>query len=207
MWFTILIVADMPWSDAIIEQFELIDRFTKDETEYYGPYNTLLNHLFPHEEHFRVVPQFKGSMIPGSIDFSSTLIVRKRMCPVFFIVIKPFTHLDTLSTRGKADTQMRDMFFALVNRHLVIPKLYGVSAMGTRLAVYEYSKKTNCLTPRAIARDPKYITDVAPADRWTHELLEPAGEAKMKELVALIKAMCANIACMLCLSTSFLITF
>jgi len=193
----------MPWSDAIIEQFELIDRFTKDETEYYGPYNTLLHDLFPYEEHFQVIPQFKGSIIPGSIDFSTIFIVRKRKCPVFFIGIKPFTHLDTLSTREKADTQMRQTFFSLVNRNLVIPKLYGVGAMGTCLAIYEYSKESNRLTPRTIVRDPKYVTDVAPADRWTHELLEPAGEVKLKELVTLIKAMCADIACVLCSSTYF----
>ena len=203
MWFAILIIADMPWSDTIIEQFEFIDRFTEDETEYYGSYNTLLNHLFPCEDHFQVVPQAKGPLTPGSIEFSIIYIVRKRKCPVFFIDIKPFTDLGMRSIRREADTQMRERFFALIDRNLVIPKLYGVSAMGTRLAVYDYSKETNQLTPRAIASDPKDTTDVAPADCWTHELLEPAGEAKMRELVASIKAMCADIACTLYSSTPF----
>ena len=35
MWFAILIIADMPWSEAIVEQFELIYPFKTDETEYY----------------------------------------------------------------------------------------------------------------------------------------------------------------------------
>ena len=88
---------------------------------------------------------------------------------------------------------MRERFLSLIDRNLVIPRLYGVSVMGTCLAIYEYSKETNQLTPHAIASDSQCMTDVAPADRWTHELLEPAGEAKVKELVALIKAMCTDI--------------
>lgn len=87
---------------------------------------------------------------------------------------------------------MRERLFSLVD-HLVTPKLYGISAMGTCLAIYEYSKETNLLTLPVIAPDPEY-TDVAPADPWAYELLEEAGEAKVKELVASIKAMCANIA-------------
>ena len=192
----------MPWSATIIKQFELIDRFTKDESEFYGPYNTLLTDLFPHQEHFQVAPQYKGPVTPGSVDFTTIYIVRKRKCPVFFIEIKPFVKLDTPSTREEADTQMRKRFNAIVDRNLVIPKLYGVSAMGTCLAVYEYSQEMGVL-PLAIPRDLESVNDVTPADRWTLELLEPAGEAKMRELVALVKAMCDDIACALCLSTSF----
>ena len=88
---------------------------------------------------------------------------------------------------------MRERFLSLIDRNLVIPRLYGVSVMGTCLAIYEYSKETNQLTLHAIASDSQCMTDVAPADCWTHELLEPAGEAKVKELVALIKAMCTDI--------------
>jgi len=46
--------------------------------EYYGPYNTLLHDLFPHEEHFQVVPQFKGLVYHESIDFTTMYIVRTR---------------------------------------------------------------------------------------------------------------------------------
>ena len=86
---------------------------------------------------------------------------------------------------------MREEFCVLLNR-LLIPKLYGVSMMGTCFAIYECTKETKQLTP-GIEYDPDYMTDIAPADHWTYELLEPAGEAKMKELVASIKAMCADI--------------
>ena len=183
----------MTWADTIREQFDLVDRFTTDETEYYGPYNTLLTDIFPHAEYFQIIPQYKGPVTPGSIDFTTIYIVRKRKCPVFFIEIKPFPHLDDISTREKADQQMRDRFVNIIGRNLVIPKLYGISAMGTRFSVYVYNKETNVLLPPSIARDAMYVTDVAPADRWNHELLEDDGEQKMREFVSEVKVMCEKI--------------
>jgi hypothetical protein len=119
---------------------------------------------------------------------------------VFFIEIKPFPHLDEISTREKADQQMRDRFVTIIGRNLVIPKLYGISAMGTRFSVYEYNKETNILLPPSITRDTMYVTDVAPADRWNHELLEEGGEQQIRKLVAEVKAMCEEIKACACLS-------
>lgn len=73
----------MPWIDTILEQFESVTRFTTDESEYYGPYNTLLTDLFPHTEHYEVMPQYKGPVAPGSIDFTTIFIVRRWQCPIF----------------------------------------------------------------------------------------------------------------------------
>ena len=82
--------------------------------------------------------------------------------------------------------------------------------MGTRFSVYVYNKETNVLLPPSIARDAMYVTDVAPADRWNHELLEDDGEQKMRELVSEVKAMCEEIkacawACLLHRSFSIII--
>ncbi|KAF8147892.1 hypothetical protein B0H34DRAFT_680070 [Crassisporium funariophilum] len=183
----------MPWIDTILEQFETVDRFTTDESEYYGPYNTLLTDLFPHTEHYQVTPQYKGPITPGSIDFTTIYIVRKRKCPVFFIEINPFPHIDEISTRSKADQQMRDRYESFIGRNLFVPKLYGISAMGTRFSVYEYDKDTNALSPPSIPRHPTFVTDVAPASRWNYELLEDEGEQKMRELVSEVKRMCQDI--------------
>ncbi|KAF8639340.1 hypothetical protein AX17_001560 [Amanita inopinata Kibby_2008] len=69
--------------------------------------------------------------------------------------------------------------------------LYGVSAMGTRLSFYEYTKATgNVLSPPFIA---SIINDVAPMERWNYELLETAGEDKLRAVIAEVKAMTNNI--------------
>ncbi|TFK41792.1 hypothetical protein BDQ12DRAFT_396780 [Crucibulum laeve] len=85
---------------------------------------------------------------------------------------------------------MRERYESLIGQNLVIPKLYGISVMGTRFSVYEYDKATKSLSPPSIAPDSTFVTDVAPASRWNYELLEDAGEQKMKELVAEVKRMC-----------------
>jgi len=106
--------------------------------QYYGPYITLLTDLFPHVQHFQVAPQFKGPFTPGSVDFTVIYIVTKRKVPVFFIEVKPYVHLQSPGKRGDADEQMRRRFRDLVVGSSPIPKLYGVSAMGTCLSIYEY---------------------------------------------------------------------
>jgi len=179
----------MPWGATILEQFELINRYTTDESEYYGPYITLLTDMFPHIEHYQVAPQFKGPVTPGSVDFTVIYVVMKRKVPVLFIEVKPYVHLHEIGTRGKADNQMRERFRDLVGPNLPVPKLYGISAMGTCFSVYEYTKETSRLTPPMIARDPDIINDVAPQARWNYELLEPVGEVKFRSIVAEVKAM------------------
>lgn len=183
----------MPWDPKILEQFELVNRFTTDETEFYGPFNTLLTHLFPFSESFQIAPQFKGPVSQGSIDFTTIYIIRKRKFPVFFVEIKPYVHLSEMGTRTKADEQMRERFGFMIETSLVIPKLYGVSAMGTQFSVYEYTKESGVLNPELIERDPKRMNDTAPKERWSHDLLEESGEERLRALVNEVKAMCANI--------------
>jgi hypothetical protein len=36
----------MPWLDFVTTQFDLVNRFTSDEGEYYGRFNTLLHTNF-----------------------------------------------------------------------------------------------------------------------------------------------------------------
>ncbi|EDR05009.1 uncharacterized protein LACBIDRAFT_303720 [Laccaria bicolor S238N-H82] len=71
----------MPWIDTILEQFESVTRFTTDESEYYGPYNTLLTDLFPHTEHYEVMPQYKGPMAVSYILKSSLSLISTRVSP------------------------------------------------------------------------------------------------------------------------------
>ncbi|KAF8420672.1 hypothetical protein EV426DRAFT_537309, partial [Tirmania nivea] len=46
-----------------------------DESRFYGPYNVLLNYLFPFEEDFVVVPQFKRPEQSKSVDLLQSLLL------------------------------------------------------------------------------------------------------------------------------------
>ena len=179
----------MAWPDHIIEKFDIVDVNTTDESEYFAPYNALLNFLFPSEQHFAIAPQYKGPVFPGSIDFTTIYIVQRQKHPVFFIDIKPQTHLKHDRTRAAADKQMRERYTRLKD-DLAIDKLYGLSAMGAHFAVYEYDRATNRLRPAQIPADPEVMLDVAPKERWQFDLLSEVGSAKLAGLVDEVKEMC-----------------
>lgn len=46
----------MPWPEFITLQFEPVNKFTTEESDYYRPFNTLLNQLFPASEHYQIAP-------------------------------------------------------------------------------------------------------------------------------------------------------
>ena len=63
----------MPWPTIITEAFELARAGGQtDESRFYGPFNMLLNHLFPFEDRYMVVPQWKRPEQSKSIDFTTT---------------------------------------------------------------------------------------------------------------------------------------
>jgi hypothetical protein len=69
----LLFPSNMPWSESVIEQFGIVDLYTTEESDFYGPINSLLVELFPSSEHYQVSPQFKR--IDGSVDFTVQFIV------------------------------------------------------------------------------------------------------------------------------------
>ncbi|KAF8149181.1 hypothetical protein B0H34DRAFT_735234 [Crassisporium funariophilum] len=52
---------------------------------------------------------------------------------------------------------------------------------------------TQNLDPPAIARDLLVVNDVVPEARWAYNLLEPAGEAKFREVVNAVRGMTAGL--------------
>ncbi|KIJ95071.1 hypothetical protein K443DRAFT_134537 [Laccaria amethystina LaAM-08-1] len=94
------------------------------------------------------------------------------------IEVKPPGSFTLDSKRKEADDQMRDHFRTLRN-----------SAFGTRLAFYEYVSATAQLTPPVIVPYPAYLNDVAPAERWTHDLLDANGARRIRKVVQDVLAM------------------
>ena len=181
----------MPWSEGVIEQFEIVDLYTTEESDFYGPFNSLLVELFPSSEHYQVSPQFKR--IDGSLDFTVQFIDHRRRIPVFFLEVKAFRSLTLLSARGSADDQMRQKFREFASRTIPTATLYGLSAFGPQFCVYAFEPATRSIDPPAIARDLVVVNDIAPEARWAYNLLEPAGEAKFREVVNVVKGMTAGL--------------
>ena len=67
--------------------------------------------------------------------------------------------------------------------------------MGTRLCFYSINTTTQDaeIVPLLIPRHPTRVSDVAPIERWSYDVLEADGEAKLREVVEEIKRECATL--------------
>jgi hypothetical protein len=87
----------------------------------------------------------------GAIDFAITYVVEPQELEsaIFFIEVKPPTHISPISDRKKAKNQVRSLFDMLV--HLVrTPKLYGISAIGRNLSYFVYDRASGVVVSPAL---------------------------------------------------------
>ncbi|KAH9957035.1 hypothetical protein BC827DRAFT_1228390 [Russula dissimulans] len=187
----------MPLSPEITRAFAAVERGggpITHENQYYGPYNKLLNTLFPLDNDFIVSPNYLPVDMEGAADFIVTFEVTLHQYPVLVIEIKPPQHLSFCSTREKADRQIRNRLVDLWKVwHTPLPILYGISAVGTRLCFYEFEKASRRTTPRFIPSDPEFATDVAPQERWDCDVLEADGEQRLRALATHIIEACERL--------------
>lgn len=183
----------MPWNKNILAHFQTaIPGGDQDESKYYGPYNSVLQTIFPVDDGFMISPQYRYIVEPGRAgitNFPIFFIVEKREHPVFFLEVTAASHMDVNSARSAADEQMRQRVKDLHTK-IIIPKLYGVSAIGTKIALYEYTKDTNRLEPSRIADDDTFVVDTAPTARWGSDVLTDAGEQLFRHVSENVKRMC-----------------
>ncbi|EDQ99633.1 uncharacterized protein LACBIDRAFT_334858 [Laccaria bicolor S238N-H82] len=76
--------------------------------------------------------------------------------------IKTYIAYDTDSARKEADDQMRDMVLDFTAENIPIPTLYGLSALGTRICVYEYTVANRSLTPPRMSLIPTLLPTLRP---------------------------------------------
>ena len=101
---------------------------------------------------------------------------------VCFVDVRTYLAYYHDSARKREDDYMRDRFLEFSSSGLALPKLYGISALGTLYAVYEYRTHDRALAPM-----PEVVNGTAPQEMWDYDLFEPEGEAKFKQLVGEIK--------------------
>ena len=130
------------------------------------------------------------------MDYTISYVVfkLKRKIPIFFVEIKTFVALELDTARAAADDEMRTFFLDFSEDRLPQSKLIGISAMGTRFAVYEYTTNDRRLAPpRIMHHHPDPVTDTAPKERWSDDIMEYSGEAKFRALVNEVKEMASAI--------------
>jgi hypothetical protein len=99
----------MPWTNKIIRSFQTVP-INPSETDFHGPYNKLLNTLFPSDTDYTVVPHY----VPGSVEsldpiFRYEVLFENKLenKTVFMLDLKSPGQLCYISRREEADRHIR----------------------------------------------------------------------------------------------------
>ncbi|PBL03018.1 hypothetical protein ARMGADRAFT_1110771 [Armillaria gallica] len=168
----------MTWPDPILRQFQSV-RPNPAENDFHGPYNKLLNYLFPIDSPYTVVMTFEITLANQ---------------PVFILALKNPEALRFVSSRGEADDQIRRRISDLC-AYCPISRLHAVRAVETQLCFYQRdtTDKEAEIEPLAISRHPTRVNDTAPEKGWDYDVLDAEGEEKFRSIVEEIKEECAKL--------------
>ncbi|KAI6098295.1 hypothetical protein EDD16DRAFT_1517020 [Pisolithus croceorrhizus] len=150
----------------------LTSSLSQAENDYYGTFNSLLSHPFPLSEYYQVAPQ----RVADSSDSTTIFVVKLREVPVLFVDVQTHVACDSDRVRKLVDEKMRNKLLDSARDNMLTPVLHGPSAFGTHFRVYEYTAEGRSLPP-------DHCTDTPPRDAWHLNILDPEGEARLKEVV------------------------
>lgn len=164
------------WPDAVLCSFE--DAEESPMHEFHGPWNRLLNFIFPAKSIFEVAPFLYGCS--ESQATALFLVVKKLDKPVLFVEVLPKENIHSISGRHEADARIRS-YFSDVSRSVETLMLHGISAFGSKVAFYHFDKINDTVHPKAVC-------GVVPEDQWSDDITRMAGAVKLTKMVEEVKA-------------------
>ena len=118
---------------------------TSFENRYYGPYDKLLNYCFGESFTFYIVPQ--NPLRDDSRDSVIFLVVFDgKDRPVLLVEVKDDSWAEKAELRYRADDQMRGGYAFMLD-DCPLPRLWGLSLLGTSARVYCGDKATYEVQP------------------------------------------------------------
>ena len=181
--------SDNAWPTGLLAIFEHARAMkTTFERRYYGPYDKLLNYCFGDSFQFYIAPQnsTRDDSRDAAIDFIVSFIVFHRSRkPVLMVEIKDDSWAQKAELRYRADKQMRERY-ALMLDECPLPRLWGLSLLGTSMRVYCGDTTSFEVDPPAIPRPEPATRVLFPtflAGQWDLDILSQDGFAEVKEVV------------------------
>lgn len=190
---------DTNWPQGLINIFNISrNQNTSLDSRYYGPYDRLFNYaVIEGSFTFFLAPQIAPDETSArdAVDFVVFLVVlNQEQKPVLFVEIKDDGWADKSNRRQRADTLMRHRYDQMLF-DCPIPRLYGLSLLGTSLRVYCGDTVTGEITPDFVGRP--HANRILPLNflegQWNLDILSPDGFTKMQEIVAYVKAEADNV--------------
>ena len=179
--------SDNAWPVGLIAIFNHARaKRTGFENRYYGPYDKLLNYCFGESFTFYVAPQNPpGDDRYDVVDVVVFLVVfDSNNKPVIIVEVKDDGWVEKAELRYRADEQMRNRFALMLDKcHL--PRLWGLSLLGTSARVYYGDTTSLHIHPPAMKHphESRVLPTTFLAGEWAIDILTKEGFAKMKEIV------------------------
>ncbi|KAH9996163.1 hypothetical protein BJV74DRAFT_828623 [Russula compacta] len=190
---------DVNWPQGLLHIFNVSRKKNVPfESRYYGPYDRLFNYaVIEGSFAFFLAPQTAPDETSprDAVDFVVFMVVlNQEQKAVLIADIKDDRWANEADKRQKADTQMRQRFDEML-RHCAIPRLYGLSLLGTSFRVYCADNVTGEVTPPYVGRPD--VDRILPPNflegQWGVDILSPEGLRKMQEIIAYIKVEAAKV--------------
>ena len=190
---------DLNWPQGLLDIFEISrNQNTLLDSRYYGPYDRLFNYaVIEGSFTFFLARQTTPDETspPDAFDFVVFMVVLNReQKPVLIAEIKDDRWANRPDKRQRADAQMRQKYDQMLAK-CAIPRLYGLSLLGTSLRIYCGDKNTGEVIPHYVGRP--HMDRVLPPDflegQWDVDILSQDGLRKIQEIVAYINAEAATV--------------
>ncbi|KAF8950237.1 Protein Tob2 [Entomortierella lignicola] len=180
-----------PWDIQATNLLLDVDHENALEQAYYGPYNTILNLVFPFHEHYMVAPQ-KISSFKEAVDYLIEYLVLINNRAVMGMEIKRGVDFNYPHKRIEADRQVRDCFYTMRN-DINIPIFIMVSAFGRRCCVYRYTRGA---TRQLSATTPLLVPGGPSMEQWNIDLSTIEGRVALGNVFNEVKTiMLLEISC------------
>ncbi|KZT22800.1 hypothetical protein NEOLEDRAFT_1096965 [Neolentinus lepideus HHB14362 ss-1] len=180
---------DTHWPEGVLTIFRICSELdAPHESRYYGAYDKLLNYCFGNSFKYFVSPQrAPAKSQDAAADFFIHLVVfNQHGRPVLIAEIKDDSWAQYYASRRfSADEQMRRRYDTVLPT-CVLPRLWGLSLLGTSLRVYCGDAVTRVLTPEYEPHpDPHRVLSPGFLEgEWDLDILSQGGFDKMKEIIA-----------------------
>jgi hypothetical protein len=188
---------DSVWPAGLLTIFDHARaKNTMFENRYYGPYDKLLNYCFGDSFSFYVAPlNLTRDDGRDSIDFVIFLVFNSNDKPVLLVEVKDDSWAQKAELRYRADKQMRDRY-ALMLDECPLPRLWGISTLGTSMRVYCGDSASYMIDPAPVPRPEPSTRVLLPsflAGEWYLDIISQEGFVKMKEVVVDILTHSGNV--------------
>lgn len=170
------------YDKILLYEFNAVPLTSENESQWYGPWSSLLHRLFPPEQGFQFSLQCDHAKLTG--EPGSYFIVKYYGCVTACIQVKPFSHYNHPEKRLAAYTQLHDRLEKFIqnpsSNNANASAIFGLSCSGPQYMIMKANTITGQIHPtlHIIPEELNATTSMiktAPQKWWNNHILKKEG--------------------------------